>query len=105
MCLHLSIKQGRGAIIPCRVIDPKTTVKLMKTPEYEYVKVPETEIPVQDGLTYNPRIGFRIRYPSSDFNGMFRCDATLGNITDSLKAALMFKGRYISVYVYKTFFS
>ena len=98
MCLHVSIKQGRGAIIPCRVMDPKTTVKLVKTPEYEYVKVSENEMPVHEGLTYDPRIGFRISYPTNEFNGMFRCDATLDNVTDSLKVALMFKGMYLSVY-------
>ena len=97
MCLHVSIKQGRRAIIPCRVIDRKTTVKLVKTPEYERVKVPESEIPVHEGLTYKPNIGFRIRYPTNVFNGMFRCDATLGNTTDSIKVALMFKGRYLSL--------
>ena len=61
-------------------------------------------MPVHEGLTYDPRFGFHIHYPTNVFNGMFRCDATLGNITDSLRATLVFKGRYLSVYKYKPLF-
>ena len=94
----MSIKQGRSAIIPSILTDSRATVKLVKTPEYELVKEPERELPVDEGLTYHPHIGFRIRYPTNVFNGLFRCDATLGNISESLNVALMFKGKSLAVH-------
>ncbi len=86
MCLLVPIKQGRPVTIPCRLTHPHATVNL--------VKEPDTEMPLDDGLTYNPRTGFHIIFPTSAFNGLFRCDATLGNKTDSLEVGLMFKRKY-----------
>ena len=86
MCLLVTIKEGSPATIPCRLTNPNVTVKL--------VKESGQEMPVDDGLTYDPRIGFHIIFPTSAFNGLFRCDATLGNKTDSLEVGLMFKRKY-----------
>ena len=88
----MPIHQAQVATIPCRVSDPRASVKL--------VKFPSKRMTIGDDLTYDPRTGFRILYPNYVYSGMFECMATLGNKTvPPLSVILYYKGTWFPLHM------
>lgn len=58
--------------LPCRVSDPEVQVKLLKPGNIE--------VPLENyAITFDPKIGFYIEFPSFQLVGMLQCAAILRN--------------------------
>lgn len=67
----MTLFQGHRAVIPCWTSTPYVTVKLSKD---SWDPRDQKPLGPEDGVTWDPKLGFIIENPSNKFDGMHKCE-------------------------------
>jgi len=94
---HLTMIYGKPGLIPCNTGFPGATVEL-----YEE-SFPKKKITEQDGAVFDPHEGFVIQNVTSAFDGLFKCNVSVGNVTYNMTFTLLINSKFILHTLYFVF--
>ena len=81
--LVMTVKLYVPFFLPCRPNHPDTVATLWKA---------NTMVNVSSVMSYNPRRGFHVSYPTIYHSGLFTCRAVVNGTSSSLDFVLVFMG-------------
>ena len=89
--IHLMrMQDGRPATIPCKLTDPKFTMKLYN--------INGVEIEQSPLLTYNPKMGFHVFAGQAKYSGTLKCVATFANLEDEFIVQVHYSRKKCIIY-------
>ena len=80
------VQQHRRSVIPCLPSSTKINVTLWKTDNEDENGM----VSLGSDVTFDPKHGFVLYYPTFYFSGGFQCRAYLGDVYEEINVTLMF---------------